>query len=316
MKTIKETVAKLKDFNKDLDVKLVKCGSQTSEDWEQETAVEQHHYKTKTNNYVLSIKEELFLLNVEDFVLKSRYQAQEDEWIDETSTIRDERKYSIIPLYIMETEEYKVRELEEAYKINNLTGDDNVPDSIKNLVIELEKMEKKPISSANEMNQREDESEDEYQERMEFFYQSQYDERDYSYEDDNPSRFTVSSIIPQKVNTDFVFDTQINIDNLLDKEEYELSFLKKEHAENFKDPNKLADFNIEDMRKLNDISNMSGNRIGFLNKLNKYSNKEMTEMFHMMKHSQKVIEIFSKDISNYESPKKNNNIKKRRNRLK
>lgn len=297
MSNMKELVKALNETKSQLDIKLIGLGHQKENDWSQETAVESSTYSSRTDNYILEINGGAFVFDVCKIKAETKYEAMEDEWVSDVTVDKNEVEYSLKPYYVMEGFENMKEELSESYKDDLKTGQNEVPEIIKELEVQLKKM-----SHGAKYIQPEDDDLADYEEELRH---------------EHPDLFMPRKIDPISFKTDVLFDLPLNMDNLMDKVDfYDLESIEPIHNQKFPkskmlDNLKEKGIKLNDFRKLNEIANSSGNPSAFLNKLNKFSNTEMTEMFHMMDKGNKVVEIFSKDLEKHELSQE---VKKRRDR--
>lgn len=292
MENIKKVVEALNEFREQLDVKIVRKGDQWISEKTQDTPADELDFQQKTYNHVLKINDSFYCLNIKDTKIENRYRAKEEEWVDITETRREDKEYRIMPLYVANYYDYKTPEFSEAYENDILRGENNVPKAIEEFATNIRNLASKSTI--------------------------EYDEYDEEYD---PEKFITYYIGQNEIKTDVIFDIQLNIENLpLPDDAHEFFSMTKNHNKEHPKSELLQKFrdegiNIEDMRKLNAISNQSGKPKAFLNKLNQYSNTEMTEMFHMMHNGEKVVEIFSKDLDKFEDAPKAQNKRERTKKL-
>jgi hypothetical protein len=329
MKNIKDAIKALKIIKDESQMQLIAVGSQFEEGWEQETAVDQEHYVTRKDNYVLNIDGNQYLFNIERNTMSNRYTAQEDEWIDETTLEKDIVSYNIAPLYF---EEYidnyynAVSRCGESYSHNKLSGDSDVPDYILNFANQLTELEKNIQNKKRyELSIDDFEDEDEYYEYEERIDRERYHEDIMMAEceaERTPADFYPTYKEPLTIEGDTLLNIQFGLDEQFEKagkvSEYLRDRIEEAHVKNFKKSDletKIEElgFKFNELKDLNMIANKSGKPTAFLNKLDKYSNTEAIEMYHMMTQSDKVIEIFSKDLDQYDI-KQNEDLKIKRNR--
>lgn len=299
MSNMKDLVKALNEVRETSDIKIVGLGKQRINEWDQETAVEKSHYEMNTDNYVLDINGGLFVFDVCKTLNESKYEAMEDEWVSVNTIEKHEKEYMLTPYYVMDRFDLIRRDLSESYVDDLLGGNDGVPPSIKAFA---ESLESAVVGS--KYIPMEDRDYEEYLESRRI---------------EHPDLFMDRRIEPVSIKADFVFDLQLDIDNLMDRVDvYDLEQVEPKHNESFPKSELLSKFeengiSLKDLRKLNDIANSSGNPEAFLNKFNKYSNSEMAEMFYMMDKGNKIVEIFSKDLDKYATKQE---VKQRRDRSK
>lgn len=297
MSNMKELVKALSEAKSNVDIKLIGVGKQRTDSYDQETAVEISAFISRTDNYVLEINDRKFLFDVRTTKDELRYGAMEDEWVSDVTVNQDDVEYILTPYYVMDCFESIRDDLSESYTDDLKEGVDNVPTNIKALASELKKLSRDVKRIPHE-----DEDYENYLEEMKH---------------ENPDYFSPDMIEPIPVKSDLLFDLALNMDNLMDNVDfYDLAVVEPVHEESFPKSEWLENIkekgiNVKDFRKLNALANSSGNPSAFLNKFNKYSNTEMTEMFHMMDKGNKVVEIFSRDLDKYEPTQE---IKKKRDR--
>lgn len=327
MKNIKDAIKALNIIKNESKMQLIAIGEQFEEGWEQETAVDQEHYVTRTDNYILNINDNKYLFNIERSTMSNRYTAQEEEWIDETTLERDIVSYSVAPLYFEERIDNfysAVSRCGESYSHNKLSGDSNVPDYILNFANQLKDLEKN-IQDIKRYELTIDDFEDkhDYQEYVAKIDQERYHEdimMSACEAELTPDCFYPTYKEPLTIEGDTLLNIQLGLEEHFEKagniSGYLQDRIKEAHEKEFKKSdiqNKIEEFGIEekDLKNLNRIANESGKPTAFLNKLDKYSNTEALEMYHMMTQSSKVIEIFSKDLDEYEDEPKQEVTNKR-----
>lgn len=307
MKNIKGAIQALKDFKQSSDVTLFCYGTQSLHDSSQETAVEKTYYDKEAINYLITKDDRHYVLDVKNIEEKSEYSAMEDEWVHDVTKTREETIYSLIPLYLKDYEQERyegIEELTETYVENHLTGESNVPAAIKTLAEELavlaEQRSNSPIDNEFDL---------------------MLAEMDNDKRREDPNAYVPQSIRPLTLQTQTTFDLEFRTDGFDSLfKGYKVDELKLSHQAHFPKHNKIiameeAGVELDDVLALNRIANQSGKPIAFLNKLDKYSAEEANEMFYMMKSTQKIVDIFSKDLESFEvEDPKVENKRNRRNR--
>jgi hypothetical protein len=289
MENIKKVIKSLQAFNNSNEITLIKSGSQRINEWDQETAIEQSHFLHSTQNYVLNMQGHNYLFNVKEELEERVTTAHEgDDIVVENEKDKHKTIFSIAPLYFEERFEYDdfTEQYGEVYEINHLTNEDNVPAMIKNFAASVKEAEKltghAPIDNEFDLALYNDQKE-----KMKRL----------------PDAFNPFSLKPIVVNSDVVFDMQLKAFKLEDEFDfYDAEKIGITHKANFPKSDLLDSFEkdgvkIDDLIALNKIANSTNNPKSFLNKLDKYSNVEALEMFHMMKSSPKVVEIFTKGLT-------------------
>lgn len=303
MRIIKDAIKALKDVESNNQILLVALGEQNIESKSQETSSVENSYRMKASNYILNINGDNFVFTIKHEELSSRYRALEDDWIDETSTDLKKTSYYFCPLYVMNIfGSDTAPNYSECYVVDHLKNNDNLPDSIRRFSEELIKLSESSIKLDNE--------------NYDPDYLNYLDELKIQKQEE-PDMFLADDIVPMRVRTNLVFDLQLSLDELPMKYTSYLSEThKKEHEEAFNNYSLIDDIknsgvNIDVVRKLNELANKSGRPRLFLDKLDKYSNSEAIEIYHMMIHGKDVVKIFMNGLHSVQSQSQNFSVTSR-----
>lgn len=291
MMNYKDNLKNLIDFRDMQDFKLYGSMKEKIDEYEQETAVEQLHFSSNTERFVISINDKPYILKYEDFNVTSNYSAMEEEWVELDNKIKDISTVTIYPLYFETDRLLRKSDLElvEHYEKNNLIPEDNnIPDSLMALVNHLKEINNLTLNEDYDFDIEPDDKQ---------IYSFHYEGDSISFQSDFvPSIELIEELNNEKIKEfrkDGVYSVLAS-----QYEEYKPSKL-------IEDLKLKSNVDFNEMKEINKLVNISYKPHYFLKNLNKLDANSLSLEIKALSDDNSLIKCFSfKDVKN----KHNNKI--------